>query len=153
MPARKSIFKSSLGQEIIVDGLPEGIVHLTHDPIPTEVRALNLPNQPRVEVHFATEEDRQACIGWLNAGVECEGDLIRTALQMMELTHKGYVGRFDLEPEENMLCGRVIGINDVVTFKGERLADLRQAFEDSVEDYLEFCKELGREPNPPSKKR
>jgi predicted HicB family RNase H-like nuclease len=37
----------------------------------------------------------------------------------------------------------------VVGFHGESVAKLRRAFEQAVDDYLETCSKLGREPNHP----
>ncbi|MHC5894835.1 hypothetical protein [Nostoc sp.] len=45
--------------------------------------------------------------------------------------------------------GEVINIRDVITFQGSSVAELKQAFADSVEDYLDFCRERGEEPDKP----
>ena len=64
-------------------------------------------------------------------------------------TYKGYTGHVEIHPDANLLCGRVLDIKDVITFKGETVEEARQAFQDSVDDYLEWCKELGEEPDKP----
>ena len=73
-------------QRIIFNGLPEGIIHLTRDPIPMEIGVINLADQTRVpggrkragdfpvEVQFGRDEDRRAYIDWFNACVDREGD-------------------------------------------------------------------------------
>lgn len=43
----------------------------------------------------------------------------------------------------------MLDIKDVITFKGETVEEARQAFHDSVDDYLEWCEELGEEPDKP----
>ncbi|RUR72623.1 antitoxin HicB [Chlorogloeopsis fritschii PCC 6912] len=68
---------------------------------------------------------------------------------MIMFTYKGYTGQLEIDTEENILCGRVIDIKDVITFQGETVEEARQAFEDSVDDYLEWCEESGEEPNKP----
>ncbi len=65
------------------------------------------------------------------------------------MTYKGYSGQVEFDDEADILHGRVIDIQDVITFQGETVAEIRQAFHDSVDDYLEFCQELGREPEKP----
>lgn len=65
------------------------------------------------------------------------------------LNYKGYTGQIDIDLESGLLCGRVIDIKDIVTFKGSTVEEARQAFEESVDDYLEFCTELGQEPDKP----
>ncbi len=65
------------------------------------------------------------------------------------MTYKGYSGQVEFDDEADILHGRVIGIKDVITFEGRTVDDIRVAFHDSVEDYLEFCQELGQEPDKP----
>lgn len=65
------------------------------------------------------------------------------------MQHKGYVGVVELDEEAGIIHGRVIGLRDVITFQGETVAAARKAFEDSVDDYLAFCKERGEEPEKP----
>jgi predicted HicB family RNase H-like nuclease len=65
------------------------------------------------------------------------------------LNHKGYIGRMEVDEEAGIIFGRVLDIRDVVTFKGETVAEAKQAFQDSVDDYLAFCEELKQEPDKP----
>ncbi len=51
--------------------------------------------------------------------------------------------------EANLLHGEVINMSDVVTFQSDDVAGLQQAFEDSVDDYLEFCALDGATPDKP----
>ncbi|HUY90440.1 MAG TPA: type II toxin-antitoxin system HicB family antitoxin [Pirellulales bacterium] len=53
------------------------------------------------------------------------------------------------DPENDFLHGQIVGIKDVVTFQGQSVSELRKAFEESVDDYLEFCKERGEKPDKP----
>jgi predicted HicB family RNase H-like nuclease len=64
-------------------------------------------------------------------------------------TYKGYTGHLEIDPDAGILFGRVLDIKDVITFQGETIEEARQAFEDSVDDYLEFCVELGQSPDKP----
>ena len=66
---------------------------------------------------------------------------------MME--YKGYYGKVEYDEEANVLHGEVINIRDVVTFEGTTVDEVKQAFQDSVDDYLEFCAERGEDPNKP----
>ena len=66
---------------------------------------------------------------------------------MME--YKGYVGEVEFDDEAKMLHGEVIGIRDVVTFEGESVAEIERAFRDSVDDYLDFCRQRGQDPDRP----
>lgn len=66
---------------------------------------------------------------------------------MME--YKGYVAKVEFDDEAGFFHGEVINTRDVITFQGECVEELRQAFIDSVEDYLEFCRSRGEKPEKP----
>ena len=65
------------------------------------------------------------------------------------MNYKGYVGRVEYDDEHEIFHGRVVNIRDVITFEGATVGDLKQAFHDSVDDYLEFCAERGEDPEKP----
>ncbi len=66
---------------------------------------------------------------------------------MME--YKGYFAKVEFYDEANIFHGEIINLRDVITFEGETVDALRNAFVDSVEDYLAFCTERGEEPEKP----
>jgi predicted HicB family RNase H-like nuclease len=66
---------------------------------------------------------------------------------MME--YKGYIGKVAYDDEASIFHGEVINMRDVITFQGETVAGLRQAFRESVADYLDFCEERGEQPEKP----
>lgn len=68
---------------------------------------------------------------------------------MNTMTHLGYAARVEYSEEDACFVGHIAGIRDVVGFHGESVAELRRAFEEAVEDYLETCKKLNREPSHP----
>ena len=43
----------------------------------------------------------------------------------------------------------VINTRDIITFQGESVGELKKAFEDSVDDYLQWCEEDGVSPEKP----
>ncbi|MDY6804879.1 MAG: type II toxin-antitoxin system HicB family antitoxin [Cyanobacteriota bacterium] len=65
------------------------------------------------------------------------------------MNYKGYTGFVEKDEEAGIWFGRVIGIKDVITFKAESIEESREEFQISVDDYLEFCQELNREPEQP----
>ena len=65
------------------------------------------------------------------------------------MDYKGYTGKVEFDPEAGILFGRVIGTKDVITFEGTTVDEVLKAFHDSVDDYLEFCQELGKQPDQP----
>lgn len=66
---------------------------------------------------------------------------------MME--YKGYRSTVIFDAEAGVFHGEVMGTRDVVTFQGTAVDELVQAFHDSVDEYLSFCKERGKEPDKP----
>ncbi len=48
-----------------------------------------------------------------------------------------------------MFHGEVLDTRDVITFQGTSVSDLEKAFRESIEDYLDFCKERGEAPDKP----
>jgi predicted HicB family RNase H-like nuclease len=68
---------------------------------------------------------------------------------MNTMTHKGYAARIEYSDEDHCFIGHITGINDIVGFHGDSVAQLRTAFEEAVEDYLETCEKLNRPPQKP----
>ncbi len=68
---------------------------------------------------------------------------------MNTMTYKGYTGKFDYDSEVDTFHGEVLHLSDVITFQGRSIDELKQSLADSVEDYLEFCAEEGRQPRKP----
>ncbi|MCF7974918.1 MAG: type II toxin-antitoxin system HicB family antitoxin [Phycisphaerae bacterium] len=66
---------------------------------------------------------------------------------MME--YKGYTAKVDFDDEASIFHGEVLNLRDVITFQGETVQELKQAFHDSVDDYLEFCEARGDSPEKP----
>ncbi len=65
------------------------------------------------------------------------------------IEYKGYTGVFEFDPSTDAFHGRILGLQDVVTFQGRSLDELRREMAESVEDYLELCQEAGKEPERP----
>ena len=68
---------------------------------------------------------------------------------MNMMTHKGYAARIEYSHEDACFVGHITGIKDIVGFHGESVAELRDAFEEAVDDYLETCDSLNRQPSKP----
>ena len=63
---------------------------------------------------------------------------------MME--YKGYYAHIEYSDEDNCFFGTIAGIADVVSFEGNSTEELKEAFTEAVEDYLDICKRQGKEP-------
>ena len=62
------------------------------------------------------------------------------------MTHKGYAARIDYDDDDGILAGRLSGIRDGVGFHANTVDALRVAVVEAVEDYLETCAAIGKEP-------
>jgi predicted HicB family RNase H-like nuclease len=65
------------------------------------------------------------------------------------MEYKGYIGKVEFDDDASIFHGEVMNTRDVITFQGKSVAELKKAFEDSVDDYLAFCAERGEEPDKP----
>jgi predicted HicB family RNase H-like nuclease len=63
------------------------------------------------------------------------------------LKYKDYLGSVHFSAEDEVFYGKLEGINDLVTFEADTVAKLKKAFRESVEDYLDLCKQTGKEPD------
>lgn len=63
------------------------------------------------------------------------------------LTYKGYHGTVAYSSVDEVFYGKVFGINDLVTFEGSSVHELKESFKESIDDYLETCKQLGKQPD------
>ena len=62
------------------------------------------------------------------------------------MTYKGYAARIEYDDEDGIFVGRLAGIRDSVGFHANTVEDLRAAFHEAIEDYLETCIKVGKEP-------
>ena len=66
-----------------------------------------------------------------------------------ELTHNGYIGSIEVSIDDACLHGRILFIDDLVTYEGESIPEIRSAFQDAVDRYLAHCKRVGKSANKP----
>lgn len=65
------------------------------------------------------------------------------------MVYKEYQAIIEFDDEAKLFHGEVVNTNDVITFQGTSVEELEKAFQDSVDDYLAWCEELGEEPEKP----
>lgn len=63
------------------------------------------------------------------------------------LSYKGYKGSIEVDLKDGCLYGKVLFIRDLINYEANTLPELEAAFQESVDEYLEDCAELGVEPN------
>ncbi len=65
------------------------------------------------------------------------------------LTYKGYIAKVEVDTDAEVIHGRVVNVDDILTFQGSNVTELKQSFHKSVDDYITFCLEQGKEPSKP----
>ena len=68
---------------------------------------------------------------------------------MNTMTYKGYAASIEYSDDDECFIGHIAGIKDRVGFHGESVIELKEAFHDAAEDYLETCAAVGKEPQKP----
>ena len=68
---------------------------------------------------------------------------------MNAMSYKGYLARIEYSDDDECFVGHIAGIRDVVGFHGESVDELRAAFEEAVDDYVETCERLNKKPQRP----
>lgn len=68
---------------------------------------------------------------------------------MNTLEYRGFNGSVEFDADDGVLFGKLLLINDLVTYEGQSVDEIRQAFQEAVEDYIAQCQQAGKEPNKP----
>ncbi len=68
---------------------------------------------------------------------------------MNVMKYKGYSASIVFSPEDDCLVGHLLNVNDIVSFHGSSVKQMKAAFREAVDDYLAACKEFGKNPDKP----
>ena len=66
-----------------------------------------------------------------------------------DMSYKGFTGSCEISTADDCLHGKILFIEDILTYEGQTVAELKAAFHDAVDEYLAQCHEEGVEPNKP----
>lgn len=61
------------------------------------------------------------------------------------LLYKGFIGSIHFSAEDSVFFGKVEGINDLVTFEGSSVEEIKKSFHEAVDDYIALCEKTGKE--------
>ncbi|MFH1514076.1 MAG: type II toxin-antitoxin system HicB family antitoxin [bacterium] len=70
---------------------------------------------------------------------------------MDTLNYKDFIGSVSFSAEDEVFYGKIEHVNDLITFESGDAHELKQAFEEAVDDYISFCEEKGVKPDKPFK--
>ena len=66
------------------------------------------------------------------------------------MKYKGYVAEVEFDDADQIFVGRLIGVREAGAFHADTVAGLTEAFEETVDHYLEIFSDLGQEPANPN---
>lgn len=66
------------------------------------------------------------------------------------MSYIGYTASMTFDREDKIIVGRVLDVDDIISFHGESVAEFESNFHAAVEDYLAASKELGSAPERPA---
>lgn len=64
-------------------------------------------------------------------------------------SYKSYCGSIEFSVDDNCLYGQILFVRDLVTYEAEQIGELKKAFEDAVDYYLDKCEKEGLTPDKP----
>lgn len=69
------------------------------------------------------------------------------------MQYRGYTATMSFDAEDKIIVGRVLDIDDILTFHGASVAEFEAHFHTVVDDYIAACEALGSEPERPASGR
>ena len=60
------------------------------------------------------------------------------------LQYEDFIGSVHFSADDGVFFGKIEGINDLITFEGTTVDELKTAFHEAVEDYIDICKQTGK---------
>jgi predicted HicB family RNase H-like nuclease len=63
-----------------------------------------------------------------------------------KLKYKDFIGTIHFNSEDNVFYGKIEGIDSLISFEGQSVLELKESFEEAVNDYLDICIKTGRSP-------
>jgi len=60
------------------------------------------------------------------------------------IKYKDYLGSVHFSSEDGIFFGKIEGIDDLVTFEGTTVEEIKESFSEAVDDYIEICKKTGK---------
>jgi len=65
---------------------------------------------------------------------------------METIKYKGFIGSVEVSIKDNCVHGKILFINDLVTYESDTPINLKSKFKAAVDDYVDTCKQLNIEP-------
>jgi predicted HicB family RNase H-like nuclease len=66
------------------------------------------------------------------------------------MSYRGYTASLTFDAEDKIIVGRVLDVDDIISFHGESVSELETNFHTVVDDYISACERLGSAPEKPA---
>ena len=67
-------------------------------------------------------------------------------IKINTMQYKGYHALIQYDSSDDCFVGTVLGIKDSLNFQGRTVDELKKAFHESIDNYLDLCKKIGKDP-------
>lgn len=72
---------------------------------------------------------------------------------MNSMSYRGYTARMDFDADDKIIVGRVLDIDDIITFHGASVSEFETAMHSAVDSYIAACEQLGQTAEKPASGR
>lgn len=72
---------------------------------------------------------------------------------MNTMKYRDYVASMIFDTDDKIIVGRVLDIDDIITFHGESVSEFENNFRAVIDDYMAACEKLGAAPEKPASGR
>lgn len=69
---------------------------------------------------------------------------------MNRMSYRGYSTAMTFDPDDKIIVGRVLDVDDIITFHSESVANFEANFHVVIDDYIAACETLGGAPEKPA---
>lgn len=66
------------------------------------------------------------------------------------MSYRGYTASMEFDADDKIIVGRVLDIDDIITFHGESVAEFERNLHMAVDDYIAACEADGNAPEKPA---
>jgi predicted HicB family RNase H-like nuclease len=70
--------------------------------------------------------------------------LLKTNAMNNTISFKGFIGSINFDLKNNLVYGKIEGIDDLIMFEGSSVSELKKMFKEAVDDYIEICKQTNK---------
>ena len=66
------------------------------------------------------------------------------------MSYRGYTASMTFDAEDKIIVGRVLDVDDIISFHGESVSEFETNFHAVIDDYISACEQLGSAPEKPA---